>query len=302
VLAMAFQDFPGAGYLRLRGLPFSAGTREVSEFLAEFGIMEENIALGMNTQGRPSGEAWVQFLDVPSAEEAKRQKDRQRIGGRYIEIFGSTFEAANTATRNTTSGGANMTIPDFPGSSYLRLRGLPYSATQADVAEFFQDYGVSTAQVIMGQEGATGRASGEAWVQFASEEIAAQARAGKDRQMIGTRYIEVFPSTAHEAAKASSRPTQERGVRAAPAAVMPTQQLQVNQALAGALGFPAGLPAGTPEVDWNLYAATLSWYAAAAQAQNAAAGVPGAAVPGAAMPALPGAIAPEKGTDRFSPY
>ncbi|CAE7865177.1 Ddx1, partial [Symbiodinium microadriaticum] len=79
--------------------------------------------------------------------------------------------------------------------------------------------------------GATGRASGEAWVQFASEEIAAQARAGKDRQMIGTRYIEVFPSTAHEAAKASSRPTQERGVRGAPSAV-PTQQLQVNQALA----------------------------------------------------------------------
>ncbi|CAE7442086.1 Hnrnpf [Symbiodinium sp. CCMP2456] len=261
---MAFQDFPGAGYLRLRGLPFSAGTREVSEFLAEFGIMEENIALGMNTQGRPSGEAWVQFLDVPSAEEAKRQKDRQRIGGRYIEIFGSTFEAANAATRNTTSGGGNMTIPDFPGSSYLRLRGLPYSATQADVAEFFQDYGVSTAQVIMGQEGATGRASGEAWVQFASEEIAAQARAGKDRQMIGTRYIEVFPSTAHEAAKASSRPTQERGVRGAPSA-MPAQQMQVNQALAGALGFPAGLPAGTPEIDWNLYAATLSWYAAAAQ-------------------------------------
>ncbi|CAE7041827.1 unnamed protein product [Symbiodinium natans] len=43
----------------------------VSEFFAEFGIMEENIALGVNAQGRPSGEAWVQFLDVPSADEAK---------------------------------------------------------------------------------------------------------------------------------------------------------------------------------------------------------------------------------------
>lgn len=78
---------------------------------------------------------------------------------------------------------------------------------------------------------------------------------------------------------------------------MPTQQLQVNQALAGALGFPAGLPAGTPEIDWNMYAATLSWYAAAAQ--NA---VTAGAVPETGMPGLPGAMAPEKGTDRFSPY
>ena len=33
------------------------------------------------------GQAWVQFVDTASAEEARRQKDRQSMGGRYIEIF-----------------------------------------------------------------------------------------------------------------------------------------------------------------------------------------------------------------------
>ncbi|CAK9080798.1 unnamed protein product [Durusdinium trenchii] len=55
------------------------------------------------------------------------------------------------------------------GSAYLRLRGLPFSASTSDVATFFAEYGVSEDQVILGSEGATGRPSGEAWVQFPSE-------------------------------------------------------------------------------------------------------------------------------------
>mmetsp|Transcript_42926 Transcript_42926/g.80095 ORF Transcript_42926/g.80095 Transcript_42926/m.80095 type:complete len:285 (-) Transcript_42926:48-902(-) len=284
---MAFQDFQGAGYIKLRGLPYSAGTKEVSEFLAEFGIMEENIVIGMNAQQRPSGEAWVQFLDVASAEEAKRQKDRQRIGGRYIEIFSSTFEAACAGSRG--GGGAPImqqvpSLPDFPGSAYLRLRGLPYTATQADVAEFFAEYGVEPSQVIMGSEGATGRASGEAWVQLASEDLAAQARAAKDRQTIGTRWIEVFPSTAAEAANANSRPTQDRSLRGGIPAVGATGSIGGKGAAAAALeGIAKAVSAG--EVDWNWYAATMGWYAAAAQnAVTAAKGGAGA------------------GGDRYSPY
>ncbi|CAJ1384301.1 unnamed protein product [Effrenium voratum] len=212
-----FEDFPGAGYLRLRGLPFSAGTKEVSDFLTEFGVMEANVILGTNAQGLPSGEAWVQFADQASADEARRQKDRQRIGGRYIEIFSSSYDdctarsggAMGAVGKGAYGGGAiaggNSAdtaggFTDFLGAAYLRLRGLPFNATQKDVSDFFAEFGVMPEQVLMGSEGATGRPSGEAWIQLFNE----------DRQKMGHRYIEVFPSTAMDAGKATARPTQDR--------------------------------------------------------------------------------------------
>ncbi|CAK9080905.1 unnamed protein product [Durusdinium trenchii] len=192
-MTKTFQDFPGAGYLRLRGLPFSAGPAEVTEFFAEFGVLEDNVILGTTVDGRSSGEAWVQFVDTSSAEEAKRQKDRQLIGGRYIEIFGSSHEDSSKQSRGGFGGfggggfggkgmGKSMGPPSGGlslaqsalsamgmtpmakdtesyayaaggGSAYLRLRGLPFSASTSDVATFFAEYGVSEDQVILGSEG-----------------------------------------------------------------------------------------------------------------------------------------------------
>lgn len=281
-MTKTFQDFPGAGYLRLRGLPFSAGPAEVTEFFAEFGVLEDNVILGTTVDGRSSGEAWVQFVDTSSAEEAKRQKDRQLIGGRYIEIFGSSHEDSSKQSRGGFGGfggggfggkgmGKSMGPPSGGlslaqsalsamgmtpmakdtesyayaaggGSAYLRLRGLPFSASASDVATFFAEYGVSEDQVILGSEGATGRPSGEAWVQFPSEALAAQAKTAKDRQKIGTRYIEIFPSSAADAGKANARPTQD-----------PT--------------FRGGGKGGGKD-DWSWYMAnmaTMGWYAAMAQ-------------------------------------
>lgn len=252
-MAKMFQDYPGAGYLRLRGLPFSSGAAEVSEFFGDFGVVEDNVILGTNLDGRPSGEAWVQFVDTSSAEEARRQKDRQSIGGRYIEIFSSNLDDANARTAGPprSSGGGKgfgktmmsplggvslaqsalsaMGIPttaktslepvastgDYGvgGAAFVRLRGLPFSSSPEDVAAFFAEYGVAPEHVIMGAEGQTGRPSGEAWVQFSSEAMAAQARMTKDRQKIGNRYIEIFPSTAADASKAAARPTQDRAMR-----------------------------------------------------------------------------------------
>lgn len=77
----------------------------------------------------------------------------------------------------------------------LRLRGLPYSATRSDVEEFFE-----TIQIYKGEEGvvfsvtSSGRPTGEAYVEFMSEE-AQQDAMKKHKQHIGPRYIELFKST-----------------------------------------------------------------------------------------------------------
>lgn len=73
----------------------------------------------------------------------------------------------------------------------VRMRGLPFTATPSDIAEFFSGYGVRPEDVIVGQRG-DGSPSGEACAFFARDELAEKARKEKNMQHIGHRYIELF--------------------------------------------------------------------------------------------------------------
>ncbi len=99
-------------------------------------------------------------------------------------------------------------------SPTLRLRGLPFSAEEADVRDFFGDEFEVASVYICKKNSATlesyahsalvwqiitsyrnsflvaGRNSGEAYVTFSSAVVAATARQKKDKETMGTRYIE----------------------------------------------------------------------------------------------------------------
>lgn len=75
--------------------------------------------------------------------------------------------------------------------STLRLRGLPYRATVEDVLAFFEGYEVVADMVRMGRD-RDGRASGECWVSFGSEEEASRAQRERNKEHIGDRYVEIF--------------------------------------------------------------------------------------------------------------
>jgi heterogeneous nuclear ribonucleoprotein F/H len=74
----------------------------------------------------------------------------------------------------------------------VKLRGLPWSATNDDILKFFKN-----CKVLDGKQGVhmtssrEGRPSGEAFVEFESEEDL-NCALHKDREHIGSRYIEVF--------------------------------------------------------------------------------------------------------------
>jgi len=70
----------------------------------------------------------------------------------------------------------------------VRMRGLPYSATEDDVAQFFEPL---TCVKIGIQYNKDGRASGDADVDFASYEEAQEALK-KNKAMMQKRYIELF--------------------------------------------------------------------------------------------------------------
>ncbi|KAF7252441.1 G-rich sequence factor 1 [Varanus komodoensis] len=73
----------------------------------------------------------------------------------------------------------------------VRLRGLPYSCTEAEISKFFSGLTIVGITFVMDQMGI--RKTGEAFVQFATPEMATQALL-KDKEEIGSRYIEIFPS------------------------------------------------------------------------------------------------------------
>ncbi|KAI3791401.1 hypothetical protein L2E82_05169 [Cichorium intybus] len=75
--------------LRMRGLPFSAGKDDILDFFKEFALSEDYIHMTYNSEGRPTGEALVEFANVEDSKAALA-KDRMTLGSRYIELFMSS--------------------------------------------------------------------------------------------------------------------------------------------------------------------------------------------------------------------
>ncbi|KAJ4800020.1 hypothetical protein LUZ62_051266 [Rhynchospora pubera] len=84
------------GILRMRGLPFSAGKEEIIDFFKEFELTEDMVHLVVNPDGRPSGEAFVEFRSAEDSKEAMKN-DRMTLGSRYIELFPSHMKEMDEA-------------------------------------------------------------------------------------------------------------------------------------------------------------------------------------------------------------
>lgn len=71
-------------------------------------------------------------------------------------------------------------------SPILRLRGLPFQTAEEDVREFFKGFNIKEVHICK----RSGRLTGEAYVEFDTDEAAANALKQLDRKYIGQRYIE----------------------------------------------------------------------------------------------------------------
>ncbi|GBG72219.1 hypothetical protein CBR_g11151 [Chara braunii] len=90
------------GVLKLRGLPFSASKRDIMNFFQDFSLVEDNIHIVLHSDGRATGEAYVEFSG-PEVSKSAMCKDRMMLGNRYLELFPSSREeATRDATRDAT--------------------------------------------------------------------------------------------------------------------------------------------------------------------------------------------------------
>lgn len=284
---------PDTKVLRLRGLPFSCHATDVATFLADYCVDPLDVVLTRGSDGRPTGEALVDFRSVQVAMRALEEMQHQSLGNRYIELFKATgdefvetgkaygggkgacgwpvddlWEARSFASmcevsqspllkaepfqaekevlvekvkkiqrmgegekqkwwnfcsaQHTGCNDPNKHsieflqrfleayevggIPEDPQmaqllptvrSRVLRLRGLPFSATTAQVAAFLSDYNVSEAQVVL-VHGVDGRLTGEAYAAFHSTWDGERAHNELQRQPMGSRYIELFRASEEE--------------------------------------------------------------------------------------------------------
>ncbi|KAM7363603.1 heterogeneous nuclear ribonucleoprotein glorund [Cochliomyia hominivorax] len=187
----------GPKYIRLRGLPWSATHKEILDFLKNINVVGGAEGIHIITRrwdGKNTGEAYVEVKTQQDAAAAMKL-DNATMGHRYIEVFNASAREAKEAMRKTSSHG---------NSYVVKLRGLPYSVTEQQVEEFFNGLEIKPdREGIIFVMDKRGRATGEAFVQFESQEDTEQAL-GRNRQKIGHRYIEIFRSSLAELKRSTS--------------------------------------------------------------------------------------------------
>lgn len=206
--------------VRLRGLPFDCRESDVYEFFAGLDLVD---VLLVHKRGRFTGEAYV-VLGAPMQVDFALQRNRQNMGRRYIEVFrckkqeyyhAVAAEVHDSKSRHDDEPPAKAAPPpakagsekdDIEHTGVLRLRGLPFSVAKRDIIEFFGNSALEDENIHIVTH-LDGRATGEAFVEFSGPEES-KAAMKKDKMTLGSRYVELFPSSREEATRAAARSRQ----------------------------------------------------------------------------------------------
>jgi len=188
--------------LRMRGLPWTATAVDVRAFFSSYAVLEA--VFTFNSAGKPTGECFVRFNGA-EANHAKRKKHRQYMGHRFVECWIATEEEMQAARgdRWDHKQPANCfcdgrPLPNVNSScNCLRVRGVPWTATEQDVRSFFRGFIVRQVLLVFN---AIGKLTGECYVQLSSSEEVLQALKQLDGQYLGRRFVECWPATEGEMA------------------------------------------------------------------------------------------------------
>eukprot|EP00954_Amorphochlora_amoebiformis_P000953 74805-Amorphochlora_amoeboformis.AAC.3 len=144
--------------LRLRGLPWQCTEKMVEEFFDPLKL--GGVHLTHDRSGKFKGECLVRFLTAADCNEGLK-KHKQSIGHRYIEIYRSSLGEWDQQTGAISGGpGGGITF-------VARMRGLPFTAGETDVREFFSGHRILRVHF---PTDSNGRPSGECFVEVATSD------------------------------------------------------------------------------------------------------------------------------------
>ncbi|XP_067055293.1 heterogeneous nuclear ribonucleoprotein H-like isoform X6 [Acropora muricata] len=169
-------------------LPWSATAESVAKIFSDCNIRggaKNGIHFTYSSEGHPSGECFVELVSREDMEKALAKSKSKR----FVQVLKSTAgEMEQTCKR--------MGQPQDRGNeAVVRLRGLPFQVSKEEIAQFFTEFKgleiVPNGITITLDE--DGRTTGDAFVEFASPELASQAMK-KNEEFIRRRKIKIFKS------------------------------------------------------------------------------------------------------------
>jgi len=228
------------GFIRVRGLPYSATVQDVCNAFKNFRVPAHNVTMGCLARGQRAGmsdgQAYVKMANPAIAQRAADQLQGVTVGSRYLELFVTDAEdfeetAANggmmeegapvvrAAPMKTGKGagkGGKAAAPRAPRAppaqpnsedGVVRIRGLPFSSTKAEVAGLFAEYGVDESCIFMGlvtRGKMAGSPDGQAFIRFPSADIAQDVIANCQNLTVGSRYLEIYDSSEEDVSQQMS--------------------------------------------------------------------------------------------------
>uniref|UniRef100_A0A7S4B3A2 RRM domain-containing protein n=1 Tax=Chrysotila carterae TaxID=13221 RepID=A0A7S4B3A2_CHRCT len=116
--------------VKMRGLPYKVTRNDVLDFFAGLAVPLNGVHLMFNEREQPTGEAYVEFSG-PDDRERAMSKDRQHMGGRYVELF-RVSRAEMLQALEQFVGGYSSTHPvqmqmpgaPLPGAPMAQFNGM----------------------------------------------------------------------------------------------------------------------------------------------------------------------------------
>ena len=75
----------------MKNLPWSILELEIVDFFADFKIVEA-VKIGVQADGKKSGNAMVCFENEEECERAKHEKANRKLGDRWVNLFTSDYK------------------------------------------------------------------------------------------------------------------------------------------------------------------------------------------------------------------
>uniref|UniRef100_A0A7N8YBX1 Probable RNA-binding protein 19 n=1 Tax=Mastacembelus armatus TaxID=205130 RepID=A0A7N8YBX1_9TELE len=184
--------------VKLRGVPFSVKEQQIREFMTP--LKPAAIRIGRNESGNRTGYVYV---DLRSEEEVEKalKKNKDYIGGRYIEVFRVDASAGKgKRDRKDTEIDRNFTRKlkedeeeeDVAESGRLFIRNLPYTCTEE---ENFTIFSGPLSEVLFPIDNLTKKPKGFAFITYMIPENAVTALAKLDGHIFQGRMLHLLPST-----------------------------------------------------------------------------------------------------------
>ncbi|CAI4230097.1 unnamed protein product [Auanema sp. JU1783] len=194
--------------LKCKGLPYSCTEDDLRKFLGEAGIAKVELPM---RDGKAMGDATVHFDNDIDFNNALK-KDREHMGHRYIEVFPADEDRSRPRFPPSDRGrgrgdygyGGGRGGPprrndrsSTGNDGIVRLRGLPFSARERDIHDFFAPLPIVPNGVLLPDPRDAPKNNGEAFVVFENTQSASLALQRHMKNM-QHRYIEVFNATSQE--------------------------------------------------------------------------------------------------------